>query len=358
MTNVTQKRLLAAAIAGISTLSAHGVAAQEKINVTVLSGYTDRTAWVRTLKEFWMPEVNKRLAASGNYELNYLEAFGTVVQPRGEFDAIGNGIGNIGLVVTAFHTDKVPLSSVSYVTPFVTVDLALTSEINDALTFSIPEMQAGWEKFNLEFVGHMGAIKSYNVLSKDPIDSLDDFEGIKVSGAGLNLRWLEGLGATGVPTALPKFYQEVNSGVSDALVGWADVVGAFKLCEVAPHFLSADMGAVSNFAMVANKTWFDGLPAEVQTAIREVTPEYRNLLAEVTTAGDANGREACVAQGGSVHEISAEMRQEWADTLPNIAKEWASAIDGTGLPGSDVLTAYMDLMRAADQPIARQWDKE
>lgn len=41
----------------------------------------------------------------------------------------------------------------------------------------------------------MGAIKSYAVLTKEPIDSLDDFKGIKVSGAGLNLRWMEGLGA-------------------------------------------------------------------------------------------------------------------------------------------------------------------
>ena len=118
------------------------------------------------------------------------------------------------------------------------------------------------------------------------------------------------------------------------------------------------MGSVSNFAMVANKTWFDGLPDEVQTVIREVTPEYRNLLAEVTTSGDAKGRDACVAQGGTIHEISAEMRQEWADTLPNIAKEWAASIDSAGLPGSDVLAAYMDMMREADQPIARQWDQE
>ena len=358
MKQVSRYIVCVAAVFGLSAIFYQSAVAQEKINVTVMSGYTDRTVWIKTLKEFWMPEVNKRLATAGNYELNYLEAFGTVVQPRGEFDAIGNGIGNIGLVVTAFHTDKVPLSSVSYVTPFVTVDLALTSEVNDKLTFSVPEMTAGWEKFGLEFIGHMGAIKSYNVLTKESIDSLDDFKGIKVSGAGLNLRWLEGLGATGVPTALPKFYQEVNSGVSDALVGWADVVGAFKLCEVAPHFLSADMGAVSNFAMVANKSWFDNLPGEVQSAIREVTPEYRNLLAEVSTAGDIKGREACVAQGGTINELSAEMRQEWASRLPNIAQEWAEAIDDTGLPGSDVLSAYMDMMREADQPILRDWDKQ
>lgn len=355
--NHTYSLAMAATFAVIGAFIPHSVAAQETINVTVLSGYTDRTAWIDNLKNFWMPEVNSRLAETGNYTLNYTEAFGTVVKPRGEFEGVQRGIGQIGLIVTAFHTDKVPLSSVSYVTPFVSVDLALTSQINDALTFSIPEMKAGWEQFDLEFLGHMGAIKSYAVLSTDPIDSLDDFEGIKVSGAGLNLRWLEGLGATGVPTALPNFYQEVSSGVSDAMIGWADVVGAFKLCEAAPYFLSADMGAVSNFALVANKPWFDALPEEVQIAIREVTPLYGELLAEVTTAGDVNGRQACIDQGGTIHELPADLRQEWADALPNIAQEWAQSAEDNGLPGAQVLKAYMDMMRDADQPIARHWDR-
>ncbi|MEP5729966.1 MAG: TRAP transporter substrate-binding protein DctP [Sulfitobacter sp.] len=338
--------------------AAPNVSAQEQINVTVLSGYTDRTSWVHNLKEFFMPEVNKRLAKTGNYTLKYTEAFGTVVKPRGEFDALQNGIGTLGLIVTAFHTDKVPLSSVSYVTPFVSTDLGLTSEVNDAITHSIPEVKAGWEKFGLEFLGHMGTIKSYAILSKEPIGKLDDFAGIKVSGAGLNLRWIEGLGAVGVPSVLPKFYQEVNSGVSEALIGWGDVVGAFKLCEVAPHFLSAEMGAVSNFTVVANKRWFDKQPEEVQTVLREVTKEYRDLMADVTTQGDINGREACSVQGGSVTELAAEQRQAWADKLPNVAQEWAQAADAKGLPGTQVLETYMAKMREAGQPIARQWDQE
>ena len=218
-------------------------------------------------------------------------------------------------------------------------------------------MKAGWEKFDLQFLGHMGAIKSYAVLSSDPISSIDDFKGLKVSGAGLNLRWMEGLGSTGVPTALPKFYQEVSSGVSDAIIGWADVVGAFKLCEAAPYFLSADMGAVSNFALVANKPWFDKLPTEVQDAINEVTPLYGDVLAEVPTAGDAKGREACINQGGTIFELPADQRQSWADKLPNIAKQWAEDAESKGLPGTQVLQAYMDKMREADQPIARHWDR-
>lgn len=340
------------------TLATPAAIAQEKINVTVLSGYSPLAAWVRVFKEFWMPEVNKRLAEKGNYTLNYTEAFGTVVKPRGEFDGTQNGLGNIGLVVSIFHVDKVPLSSVTYVTPFVTVDLPLSPRTIDEMHGEIPEMTAGWEKFNMEFLGNMATIKTYAVLSKKPIDSLDDFKGMKVSGAGLNLRWLEGLGATGVPSALTKFYQDVDSGVTDAMIAWADAVGAFKLCEAAPYFLSADMGAVTALTVVANKPWFDKLPDEVKDVMREVTPIYREKLAEMTSAGDAKGREACVAQGGKIFEMSADQRQVWADTLPNIAKEWAASIDAKGLPGTKVLTSYMDKMRAANQPIARHWDRE
>ena len=44
--------------------------------------------------------------------------------------------------------------------------------------------------------------------------------------------------------------------------------------------------------------------------------------------------------------------------MPNIAKEWAATLDKEGLPGSKVLTAYMDGVRESGQPVVRQWDKE
>ena len=44
--------------------------------------------------------------------------------------------------------------------------------------------------------------------------------------------------------------------------------------------------------------------------------------------------------------------------MPNLALEWAQDLDSQGLPGTEILVAYMDMMREADQPIARQWDQE
>ena len=44
--------------------------------------------------------------------------------------------------------------------------------------------------------------------------------------------------------------------------------------------------------------------------------------------------------------------------MPNIAKDWAAELDKQNLPGTKMVNAYMDKMRAAKQPIVRQWDKE
>jgi hypothetical protein len=53
-----------------------------------------------------------------------------------------------------------------------------------------------------------------------------------------------------------------------------------------------------------------------------------------------------------------EERDKWAATMPNVAKGWAEDLESKGLPGKAVLQTYMDAMRASNQPILRQWDKE
>jgi hypothetical protein len=44
--------------------------------------------------------------------------------------------------------------------------------------------------------------------------------------------------------------------------------------------------------------------------------------------------------------------------MPNVAKDWVAAREKEGNPGKVVMKSYMDTMRAANQPILRQWDKD
>lgn len=44
--------------------------------------------------------------------------------------------------------------------------------------------------------------------------------------------------------------------------------------------------------------------------------------------------------------------------MSNAARTWADALDADGEPGSEVLSLYMDEMRAAGATPLRDWDRE
>jgi hypothetical protein len=44
--------------------------------------------------------------------------------------------------------------------------------------------------------------------------------------------------------------------------------------------------------------------------------------------------------------------------MPNIAKQWAADMDKQDLPGTTILTTYMDVVRATGKPVIRNWDRE
>ena len=62
--------------------------------------------------------------------------------------------------------------------------------------------------------------------------------------------------------------------------------------------------------------------------------------------------------GGSIVTLSEEQRRAWAASVPDLAGAWVADIERRGLPGSDLLSAYMDTMRDSAQPIMRHWDRE
>ena len=44
--------------------------------------------------------------------------------------------------------------------------------------------------------------------------------------------------------------------------------------------------------------------------------------------------------------------------MPNIAMEWAASMEKKGLPGKQVLKAYLDGFRKRGVRLVRDWDKE
>jgi len=346
------------ATAGV-LLTAPASFGQETIALTAIDGYPPRSLWVQEFIEYFIPEVDSRLAEAGNYQIDWNQAWGgQIVRPRGVLEGLELGLGDIGVVTTVFHADRLPLVQIAYVTPFVTTDPELVTRAIDQLAEQFPEVTEAYLDANQVYLTNGVVLDSYQVFSSEPINGLGDFDGLRVGGAGTNLRYVENLGAAGVSGPLVEYYNNLQTGVVDASMIWPEAAVTFSMVEVAPYMLDADIGTVNSKAITVNRDSWEGLPEEVQQVLQEVAIDYRDHLAGMAANLGAASQQAFVDAGGTVHELSAEERTAWAAGMPNLALEWAANLDADGLPGTEMLQAYMNIMREADQPIARQWDQE
>jgi len=101
------------------------------------------------------------------------------------------------------------------------------------------------------------------------------------------------------------------------------------------------------------------VPEEVKTAMRGAAEAWAKENDRRIMAGSETGRQRCEKEHNmKITKLSVEDRRAWAFALPNLAQNWAKREDAAKLPGSKILTAWMDFMRTKKQPIVRQWDRE
>lgn len=357
MKHWTRKTALAAAFVGLTALP---TMAAESIKAVVIDGYPARALWVKEFTEFFIPEVDKRLAATGNYEMDWQESYGgSIVKPKGVLEGIQLGLGDIGIVTTIFHSSKLPSQAISAVTPFVASDARAVAKAVDEIAREFPAMQNEFEKQNQVYLATGVVLDSYQVFSTTEISSISDLEGFKVAGAGMNLRYLEGIeGAAGVRGGLTDFYNMLQTGLVDGAMTWPEAAATFKFAEVAPYMLRADLGAVNSKTITVNADYWAKLPDEVKDVLQEVAIAYRDHVAGIAMDRAAASEAAYIEAGGKIIDVPADDRAAWAAAIPNLAQEWAATLNDTGEDGSGMLKAYLGKLEAAGYTGVRDWSAE
>ena len=345
---------LAAAFAAAIALPAGA----EEIKLTAISGHPPVTLGVSHLRDFYIPEVNKRLAAAGKHKIAWTEAYGgSVAKPAAVLEAIEKGIGDVGYMPALFEADKLPLDQITYVTPFGTSDLPKLIGVVRELRARIPEMNQAYLKHKLVFLAGVG-VDDYHLVTKFPVASRADLDGKKLGVAGLSSNWIKGTGAVPVAGALTEYYNSMQTGVIDGIITFESALKGYKYYEVAPYVTKVSFGAQYASAVVMNKPRWDRLPADVREVFTAVGKEYE---AKVNLAYRTAGEESlkiAVAGGAKISELPEAERRKLAAGLPNVALDWAKAIDAKGQPGTKTLSTYMELSRKAGIKHAREWDKE
>lgn len=355
-----RKNSLYALAAGVAVAAVPFAAlAQQTIHLTAIDGYPPRALWVKEFIEFYIPEVDKRLAASGKYKISWTQAWsGQIAKPTGVLEAMEQGLGDIGIVTVPFHSDKLPLNNLPYNLPFTSSDPQLVGKVMDRLADKIPEFRQQFEKLNQVLLTNYSTIDSYEIFTRKPVTKADDLKGVRINAAGANMRFLQPIGAVGVRGSLADYYNNIKTGVTEGCVMWLEGAASFKLQEVAPYFISVGFGTAVNKSLTVNADTWAKLPDEVKKVLKEVAIAYRDRLGQLASELGEKSLKVYLAGGGKLVEVSEDERRAWARALPSLGKEWAEDAEKRGLPGKAFLRAYMEELRAGGAKPLRDWDKE
>ena len=305
------------------------------------------------VQKWWADEVANR--SNGRIVWTDFYWSGALTKAGETLEAIEVGLADAGAVIYPYYPGKLPLGNWTYAVPFGPGD---PNMILDAAVQTFNEVDAlrnEIESYNLVFLMPV-VIDTYNLTSKDPVVSFEDFDGIKIASIGsYHPRILESAGATAIAMPVAERYQALQTGVIDAeFLPW-DISHAYKYHDFNKNITWVDMGAAVPAGLGVNKDVWDSLPPDLQQLMRDVAEEAVELNASLIL----ERRNAALAEWGELgiarHEMPEEDRTQWANALSDIPGEWIEEMEGKNLAGKEVMIRYIEILEELGHKFPRDW---
>ncbi len=340
------RKLIATTCLAVATaFAAIGQAHADRFTLRIGAGHPETLPYVSELSGFFVPEVTERVEQETEHRIRFVEAYGGSVAKLPEvFEATESGLLDFGAMATTFEPSALFLNNYGFQTPFGIGDPVRAGEVARQLYDAFPALSAQVEAHNQVPLAVM-ASSNYNVITTQPWDTLEDLAGRKIMAGGPNLPWLSATDATPVQGSLADAYNGMQTGVYDGMLIHYQGMSGFRLYEVAPYIARIDFGSMPINLLNVNSDRWNSLPDEVRQIITEVAREYEVRVNAANAERDKTAVQAMIDAGATLLEITPEVRAAWATGAVDVPRSAAQEGDGRGLPSTEILGAYIEILR-------------
>jgi TRAP-type C4-dicarboxylate transport system substrate-binding protein len=351
-------RILAAAMAGCALLATAPTEAKT-VKFTIVGAPPVTVTPVTVTKAYVVPEINKRLAASGqDFKIEWTEAWAQSLATFTEtFEAVEEGIAHVGVILKNFEEAKLPLEQYTMMMPFGIIDAMTIIEVDARLRQKIPAMSETFRKYNQVYLAGSPS-SGMQMFTKFPITKLEDLKGRKIGASGALGHVIRGTGAVIVTAHMAASYTDIKNGVYEGYPIAVNLAFPYKTFEAAPYYTGVDFGAVMIPALTVNAKAWNELPDFARKIFQEVANEWAVQSVKVDDEKTEKGLDAMKKAGVKFSTLPAQERKRWAMAMPNVAKDWADELEKKGEPARAVVKAYMDEVRVNVKDVVRHWDRE
>jgi len=321
---------------------ASGTAQADRITLRIASGHAPAVVYAGLMKDYFQPELTRRVEERTEHTLNFIEGYsGSIVKTAETLEGVQNGIVDIGGFCYCFEPSNLPLHAFQTMLPFGTMDPTISLAIAQDVYEAVPYLTNVFEdQFNQKLLARV-ADAGYNLGTSFDWNSVEDLQGIKIAGAGLNLNWLRYAGAIPVQGSLPEAYTGIRTNVYEGWVMFPSAWVQLNLHEVGPYYTMVGFGSITWHGLTINMDTWNRLPIDVQEIMLEVATDFEQLTGTNNLERYGNDVDT-LRELITVKELDSDVTLSWANSLRDWPKEMATELEGMGLPAKLVLETALE----------------
>ena len=177
----------------------------------------------------------------------------------------------------------------------------------------------------------------FKIMSANsPLNTPDDFLGLKmrIQSSKVLEAEMNALGAVPQVMAFSEVYQALQTGVVDGTENPPSNMFTQKMHEVQKHATISNHGYIG-YAVIVNKKFWDGLPADVRTQLDKAMAEATDFANSISQKENDDAIVAMKKAGKTeFHDQTPAEKAEWMKALEPVTNEMASRV------GKDLIAAF------------------
>ncbi|MFC1985284.1 TRAP transporter substrate-binding protein DctP [Chloroflexota bacterium] len=306
-----------------------------------------------TRTQWFMDEVTKRTNGMVTWEPYWASA---LAPSKGQLDLVEKGAVDIMDATAMYWPTEFPTASLAFCWPIGSAtDPIIVAKAARQLYNEFPEIAESYKKRNVKVLCY-STFSYYRLLSRTPINNLEDLKGKKVALIGRFFGgWFEPAGAVPVVMSFGDRYAALQAGLIDASLLTVSTQYTTSQYEVAKYMSNFDVGTFSVEGIMINLDSFNELAPEVQKVLVEVGEEAQLFMAENEKKLKDETVEKLKAEGVTVTEFPAEDIAAWAALIPDVPAEVAAELEEAGMPGWKITKRWQEITTELGYKWPRQW---
>ena len=176
-----------------------------------------------------------------------------------------------------------------------------------------------------------------------PLISPDDANGLKfrVQNSDVLKAQMAAMGASPQPMAFSEVYGALQTGVVDGQENsWSNIYGQ-KFFEVQDGVTETNHG-VLDYMVVTSTDFWDSLDDDTRTQLATIIDEVTSTRNAESTRVNAEAKEAIIAAGGVVRELTPEQRQVWVDKMKPVWDEFKADVGQENIDAAQAINATIN----------------